>query len=490
MRDQHSLMTSSTSPPLKKKKNDIVENTDNAESMETEDEDVNDLSFKLEEMEIDKPVNISMNKVSDLMDERVLEKERLREERDQLFKSEKAKADLEKQLVEEEKLEQFESMNKKRKQMLKHQRKKSNKKTRKSETLKVKNMQQMKIIPNIKSIPDNSKHLLREGDVLYVVPGDGCCGPNSAAAFLFGDEVYGPPLRIKMNGFMAKHWHSRYKYITQCSKKHPFERKLGKGKISYTDPELLIDFLTNSVRAAYMWTDSEDLAVIADMYQVKIKVITSRGPDDANPTVNYIDPEPSLKQFAELKDVEMEELVLYHENDCHFNLVIGENSDLALEGSLSHRLNIGPLLDNGYSANDEDRNESEDISEETEKSRISKLEKELKKSCCEKSSIEDKYLSCERELRAMTEEFEKVKLELKDTKEILKLKDELAEKDLDESVTEDESSLSSNNKTPWKSVSKPNNSYDEINKRNKEKNSSLAQSATFKVQVELNSSNM
>ena len=43
-----------------------------------------------------------------------------------------------------------------------------------------------------------------------------------------------------------------------------------------------------------------------------------------------------------------------------------------------------------------------------------------------------KYLSCERELRAMTEELEKVKLELKDTKEILKLKDELVKNDLDE----------------------------------------------------------
>ena len=85
-----------------------------------------------------------------------------------------------------------------------------------------------------------------------------------------------------MNGFRAKHWHIRYKFIRQCSKKHPFERKLGKGKISYTDPELLRDFLTNSVRAAYMWTDSEDLAVIADMYQVKIKVVASRGHDDAN----------------------------------------------------------------------------------------------------------------------------------------------------------------------------------------------------------------
>ena len=143
------------------------------ESMDTEDEDINDLSLKLEEMEVDQAVNISMKEASDLMDEKVMEKERLHEEKDQLFKIEKAKADLEKRLVEEEKLEQFKSMNKKRKQIFKLQRKISNKKIIKGESFKVKNMQQKIKIPNNKSIPDNCKHLLREGDILYVVPGDG-----------------------------------------------------------------------------------------------------------------------------------------------------------------------------------------------------------------------------------------------------------------------------------------------------------------------------
>ena len=33
----------------------------------------------------------------------------------------------------------------------------------------------------------------------------------------------------------------------------------------------------HSEKAAYMWTDSEDLA---DMYQIRIKVITRKGRDD------------------------------------------------------------------------------------------------------------------------------------------------------------------------------------------------------------------
>ena len=52
------------------------------------------------------------------------------------------------------------------------------------------------LVPNIRSIPENCKHLVNIDDVLYVVPGDGCCGPNCAAAFLFHDEKYGPNLRI------------------------------------------------------------------------------------------------------------------------------------------------------------------------------------------------------------------------------------------------------------------------------------------------------
>ena len=99
----------------------------------------------------------------------------------------------------------------------------------------------------------------------YVVPGDGCCGPNCAAAFLFQDEIFGPKLRRRMKMFFSKHWYKRYQYISQCSKDHPFKKKLKDGDINYTDPEELIKYLTHSSEADYMWSDGEDFHVISDM---------------------------------------------------------------------------------------------------------------------------------------------------------------------------------------------------------------------------------
>ena len=87
-----------------------------------------------------------------------------------------------------------------------------------------------------------------------------------------------------------------------------------------------------------MWTDSEDLAIISDLYQVRIKIITTKGLSDKNPTVNYISPDKDMAQFAELKNVGMNEMVLMHEDDLHFNLVVSKYSELATYGSLSHRL--------------------------------------------------------------------------------------------------------------------------------------------------------
>ena len=94
---------------------------------------------------------------------------------------------------------------------------------------------------------------------------------------LFGDEVFGGKLRRKMNKFMAKHWYKGYQHISQCSKDHPFVRKLGGGEVKFEDPVKLIKYLSSSVKAESMWSDCEDIAVIADMYQVKIKVITTLG---------------------------------------------------------------------------------------------------------------------------------------------------------------------------------------------------------------------
>ena len=86
-----------------------------------------------------------------------------------------------------------------------------------------------------------------------------------------------------------------------------------------------------------MWPNSEDVAVLADMYQTRINVITINR-DDQKPTVNWIYPDDDLKDVAELKNVEMNDLVQLHEDETHYNLIISKNSDLALLGSISSRL--------------------------------------------------------------------------------------------------------------------------------------------------------
>ena len=267
---------------------------------------------------------------------------------------------------------------------------------------------------------------------MYVVPGNGSCGPNCASALLFGDEVFGPKLRGRMNRHMAKHWNVRYKNITQCSPGHPFVRKLGDGEVTFTDPEELLEFLTKSQDAEIMWSDSEDLAVISDMYQMKIKIITSKGNEDANPSVNWIYPEKTMEVFAELKDVEIGEMVLHHQDDCHFNLIINKESDLAMLGSLSYRFNIGPMLATDDGDIDditvEKEEDESDVSESQNTDLKDKeLQKELKKSQESQSKIKSEYIKCEKELRNKTEELEILKVEVKDLNEIIKLRDEVME---------------------------------------------------------------
>ena len=420
MRDIHKIKTVSTSPPPKKVRLSVFENFD--EPMDIEDEKVLDLSASFEEMEVSDLENEKdiLKEKSRLMDKKIEEQRKRNEENENSWKNKEYEEEHKKRIEEEKKTEQSRKKNKKRKQNLKDNKKVENKKSKKNERVRK--------IPNIKDIPENCKHLVNKGDVLYEVPGDGCCAPNCASAFLFGDEVFGPKLRRRMNIFMAKHWSVRYKYITQCSPDHPFERRHRDGKISYTDPEELLKFLTTSKKSAYMWSDSEDLAIISDMYQITIKVITTKGKDDENPTVNWITPDTTLKDFAELKDVDIGVMVLLHENDCHFNLIVSDESDLANLGSLSYRFNVGPTITIDDTIEDEDETELYVPEPQKMDSNILDLQKELKKCRESKNLIEKEYKKCEKELRNKTEEAEILKVEVKDLKEILKLKDECAVK--------------------------------------------------------------
>ena len=70
MRDLHEIITDSTSPPLKRKKNVPGEEDQTAVTMETEEVEVQNLSSRFEEMEVDDSEE-DLKEASAMMDEKI-----------------------------------------------------------------------------------------------------------------------------------------------------------------------------------------------------------------------------------------------------------------------------------------------------------------------------------------------------------------------------------------------------------------------------------
>ena len=414
LRDKHNIMSVSTSPPLKKTKV-RVELSD--EEMEVDSNEIIDLVEKQENMEID---SIEKQR-SIMMDVKVIAKAKKIEEEEKSFQNKRKLKELKDKENEEIEKEKLKKLAKQKKQKVKDEKKRIRKRSIKTEKLMT------NAVPNIKPIPENISHLVEKGDMLYVVPGDGSCAPSSASAFLFKDEVFGIQLKKKINKFIAEHWDKKYKFKTQCSETSPFIRKIGGGgEVFFTDPEKLVEYLRKSEEAAYMLSDSEDLAVISDMFQVNIKIITTKGPKDENPTVNWILPDEDMKDHADLKHVELNEMVLYHENDLHFNLIVSEGDDLVTKGSLSFRSNLGPFMKNvdktELVVNNIEANNDDIVNEEASVINENKnLKDQLKKLTEKVKFLEKDYQSCEEELKNKTAECEKLKIQVKSQEEIINL---------------------------------------------------------------------
>ena len=421
-RDNHDILSASTSPPPKKTK--VTQST---RKSVTEDMDI-DPEETSEEVEMDYQ-ETEQSIRSKLMDEKIKTREERINEEEKKYQEIKVIRENSRREIKENAVEKQKQEMKQKRQRKKDEKKR---KRKEKEVSKPDFEKDKKNVPNIKPIPKNIAHLVNKGDKVYCVPGDGACGPNSISAHLFKDEVFGSKLRLKMNHFMVNHWDRKYKYKTQCSEGHPFSRKIGSGgKISFTNQNELLGFLEKSQDAAYMWTDSEDLIIVSDMFQIRIKVISTKGENDKNPNVYWVYPDEEMKQFAELKNVELLDMVLLHENDTHFNLIVSEDNDLVNEGSISFRTNIGPM-DQKDTVNENDIGKKtfaeavvsgrnfEDLNAE-----IKELKLALQKSKEKIVIIEKQYNDCEKQLIKTTEECTKFQSELQDLKAIMNLENKI-----------------------------------------------------------------
>ena len=449
-------------------------------------------------------------KRSEMQDKKIIENQRKQEEIDVKMKLEKEAAE-QKEVEENRKRKEEEAIERrKRKASIKQQKKVAKKKLN-------------KLPPGITEIPDNLKHLVDKGDLQLLIPPDGACAPNAGAAHLFKDPKFGPNFRMLINKFIVDRWDFYKEKIP-----FPYVRKVGvKGenvRFEIGEEENFQQFL-KSKQSAYLWSDSEDLHVMANLYQMRIQVITTKGTQDTHPTVNWIGPDEELSAHKMLPEGTVKDMRLIHYDDCHYNLIISKDDDIALYGALSEYLASNreeeKLMEEHKEKDENETLEEKTLIEEYKKSqdtiekmkrRISYLEKELSEKSDElkevietlenvnefeivqhkkngytrkgpqvesiktfnknkydckmcnatleaqesfnihmknhkdkesqvlkelksvqasKNNIEKEYFLCEKELRNKTEELEKCKIENKDLRTIVELREQVRQKEDD-----------------------------------------------------------
>ena len=334
----------------------------------------NELNIEPEYMEVDDESDDERLKRSEMQDKKVLEKQRKQDEKEDQIRLHKLSVEQKKKEEEKERIEGERLERKKRKASIKQQK-------------KIMKRKLDKFPSNISELPENVKHLVDEGDLQLQIPPDGACAPSAGAAHFFKDPKYGPHLRMLMNNHVYERWDY---YKEKFS--FPLVRKIGvRGdsvKFEDGEEEKFRQFLRTE-RSAFLWSDSQDLHIMSNLYQMRIKVITTKGPQDSHPTVNWIGPAPELTAYKLLREGAVPDMKLLHYDELHYNLIISKDDEIAKFGSLSQWLGIGEN-ENSVEEHVKEQNENSEEKTVTESyemrheimenkdKKIKDLEKELK----------------------------------------------------------------------------------------------------------------
>ena len=80
--------------------------------------------------------------------------------------------------------------------------------------------------------------------------------------------------------------------------------------------------MTFDKRASSLWTDSEELHAMSNLYQFKIKVITINNHNTTNMKTNTIVPDASLEPFAMLPTGIVPDMTHVHYEDLHYDMIV------------------------------------------------------------------------------------------------------------------------------------------------------------------------
>ena len=303
-------------PPANEDRN-VNDNLKDLEVVSWEEKRIDDQIMDTDDKEKQDEEDTVILERSRFRDEQIMKKEKLREEEEERYSREK---------------EEKEELKRKEENKTKMSSKKAKKKRKAAKEIVNEDI----ILPsNIKPVPESIKHLVNQDDLMFCVKSDGACGPNSAAAHIFEDQDEGPKFRRVINLHIADRWSY---YVNKIN--FPYKRQVGvQGNWAiFQEAKDFLNFLKNDSEAAFLWTDSEELHAIANLYQIKIKIITTSNHDDSNPRTNTIGPDPELEPFSLLPAGKVPDMVLIHYDNCHFNLLVSKDSRLVKGTKLDNQM--------------------------------------------------------------------------------------------------------------------------------------------------------
>ena len=186
----------------------------------------------------------------------------------------------------------------------------------------------------LKNVPDCIKHLVNNDDIVVCVKPDGACGANAAAGHIFEDPNEGPKFLKVINTHITDRW-GYYKNKINF----PYKRQVGVNGdwVHFVEAAEFIEFISTNDGSAFLWTDSEEILAIANLYQINIKVITLRTKEDLDPVTSFIVPDPDIKEFAMLPPGIVPDMILLHSEDSHFNLISSKQSRLVRNIEEKHK---------------------------------------------------------------------------------------------------------------------------------------------------------
>ena len=200
--------------------------------------------------------------------------------------------------------------------------------------------------------PVMAKHLpkLRGYRQRFRVKPDGACLDHCLAVHVYEDANEGKNVKKRVNKHVADNWDNYYQNKIPL----PYEETVGVGEkakaIKKETRKEMLEFLYSD-ESLMVYSNSQQIHAMANLFNINITIFTYGAGGER---WSEVGPDPEMVQTSEIKYGKwVPDMALYHSEETHFDLLVKDDSRLALLGLLAgnaHESSVGDKVpDAAYS---------------------------------------------------------------------------------------------------------------------------------------------